>query len=139
MSLSKQELSKLSPYFPYCLLSLFPYSTKPGFKHNRDALTRTPARPRKAAMFGFSIQKLLFTVAVVLAVWYGFKWVGRMKVIREKEAKERLRRDSGGFGGGGASSVSGDAEDMVECALCGAFVPIQGAKDCGRGDCPYGG
>ncbi len=94
-------------------------------------------------MFGFSIQKLLFTVAVVVAVWYGFKWVGRMKVIREKQAKERLRREARGSGGsgvgGGASSASGEAEDMVECAICGAFVPARGAKDCGRGDCPYGG
>ncbi len=97
-------------------------------------------------MLGFSIQKLLFTVAVVLAVWYGFKWVGRMKVIREKEAKDRLRRGSGGSGGGAstggsgaASSASGDAEEMVECAVCGAFVAVQGAKDCGKDNCPYQG
>ena len=105
-------------------------------------MTLTPARPKKAAMLGFSIQKLLFTVAVLLAVWYGFKWVGRMKVIREKEAKERLRRGTGDSGGGGsadASSASGDAEEMVECAVCGAFVAAQGSKDCGKDNCPYQG
>ncbi len=90
-------------------------------------------------MLGFSIQKLLFTVAVVVAIWYGFKWVGRMKEIRKKQAKDRLRRDASGSGGGGAPGASGDAEEMVECAVCGAFVPALGAKDCGRRDCPYGG
>jgi uncharacterized protein len=92
-------------------------------------------------MLGFSIQKLLFTVAVVVAVWYGFKWVGRMKVIREKEAKDKLRRGAGGSGGGAgsadSSSATGDAEEMVECAVCGAFVAVQGAKDCGKDNCPY--
>ncbi|HJO74250.1 MAG TPA: hypothetical protein QGH84_03435 [Rhodospirillales bacterium] len=94
-------------------------------------------------MLGFSIQKLLFTVAVVVAVWYGFKWVGRMKVIREKEAKDKLRRGAGGSGGGAgsadSSSATGDAEEMVECAVCGAFVAVQGAKDCGKDNCPYQG
>ncbi len=94
-------------------------------------------------MLGFSIQKLLFTVAVVVAVWYGFKWVGRMKVIREKEAKDKLRRGAGGSGGGAgsadSSSATGDAEEMVECAVCGAFVAAKGAKDCGKDNCPYQG
>ncbi len=99
-------------------------------------------------MLGFSIQKLLFTVAVVIAVWYGFKWVGRMKEIREKEAKDRLRRDGAGGTGGGASrgapgaapsDVHGDAEEMVECAVCGAFVAVRGAKSCGEDTCPYPG
>ncbi len=100
-------------------------------------------------MLGFSIQKLLFTVAVVVAVWYGFKWVGRMKQIRDKEAKDRLRRDAqsgnkGGNGGGGASGGApgephADAEEMVECAVCGAFVAVRGAKSCGLDDCPYPG
>ncbi len=94
-------------------------------------------------MLGFSIQKLLFTVAVVVAVWYGFKWVGRMKEIRDKKAKDRLRRDAqsgnkGGSGGGGASGgEQSDAEEMVECAVCGAFVAVRGTKSCGRDDCPY--
>ncbi len=96
-------------------------------------------------MLGFTIQKLLFTVAVVLAVWYGYKWVGRMKQIRDKEAKDRLRRDAvDGNGGGGASGgapgdIHADAEEMVECAVCGAFVAVRGAKSCGRDDCPYPG
>ena len=89
-------------------------------------------------MLGFSIQKLLFTVAAIFAVWYGFKWVGRMKKVREREARERLRRQAGN-GGGAGTSESGAAEEMVECPTCGAFVAITGAKSCGKADCPYPG
>ncbi len=94
-------------------------------------------------MLGFSIQKLLFTVVAVVAVWYGFKWIGRVKEIRDKEAKDRLRRDAGGAGasggapGGSPSDAHGDAEEMVECAVCGAFVAVRGAKSCGQDNCPY--
>ena len=89
-------------------------------------------------MFGFSIQKLLFTVAVITAVWYGFKWVGRMKKVRERDARDRLRRQAGTGGGGGTGST-GDAEEMVECRTCGAFVATAAAKSCGKEECPYPG
>ena len=96
-------------------------------------------------MLGFSIQKLLFTVAAIIAVWYGFKWLGRMKQVRDREARERLRRQAGNGGGGGTGesgaggSVSGAAEEMVECPACGAFVAATGAKSCGKEECPYPG
>lgn len=92
-------------------------------------------------MLGFSIQKLLFTAAVIAAVWYGFKYIGRMREIREKEGKDKLKRTASGSGGSGgsAAAASGDAEDMVECTVCGAFVASVGAKNCGQADCPYPG
>ncbi|MCH7833215.1 MAG: hypothetical protein IIC55_10135 [Proteobacteria bacterium] len=92
-------------------------------------------------MFGFSIQKLLFTVAAIFVVWYGFKWVGRMKKVREREARDRLRRQAGTGGGAGnsESGESGVAEEMVECQTCGAFVAATGAKSCGKEECPYPG
>ena len=101
-------------------------------------------------MLGFSIQKLLFTVAVVVAVWYGFKWVGRMKQVRDRE-REKLRRQARNDGAGGARGASGDApgddqgdaqgdtEEMTECPVCGAFVTAQGPKSCGKEACPYPG
>lgn len=94
-------------------------------------------------MLGFSIQKLLFTVAIVVAVWYGFKWLGRMKEIREQDAKSRLRRDGGGnaWGGSGrserSSATAADTEEMLECPTCGAFVALSGVKSCGKDNCPY--
>lgn len=87
-------------------------------------------------MFGFSLTKLVFTVAVVVAVWYGFKWVGRMNEMRERAARDRLREREQGPSATGAQA---DVEDMVQCAVCGAFVAAKGAQSCGRESCPYGG
>jgi uncharacterized protein len=97
-------------------------------------------------MFGFSIQKLLFTVAIVMAVWYGFKWLGRMKIVREKE-RARLRREgrnnatarSRTSSDGGSGGDPDGAEEMAECDACGAFVAVRGSRSCGRDDCPYPG
>jgi hypothetical protein len=85
-------------------------------------------------MLGFSIQKLLFTVFIAMAVWYGFKWIGKMKIRRERESSY-LRRNSKA---GSDRRVDG-AEDMFECNACGAFVAAKGTRSCGRADCPYPG
>jgi hypothetical protein len=39
-------------------------------------------------------------------------------------------------GGSGGDGVA-EAEDMIECSVCGAYVAARGAVSCGRGDCPY--
>jgi hypothetical protein len=87
-------------------------------------------------MFGFSLTKILFTVAAIAVIWYGFKWVGRMQDQRERAADRRAKsaraKDS--------SDAPADAiEDMVACATCGDFVPAKGARACGRDNCPYPG
>ena len=82
-------------------------------------------------MLGFSIQKLLVLAAIVAAVWYGFKYVGRMKEVRDAEAK--LRESAKG----GASPAAPKTQEMVQCAVCSAYVAAQGSQNCGREDCPY--
>ncbi len=94
-------------------------------------------------MFGFSLTKILFTLAVIIIVWQGYKWLGRMQTRRDAIARETAR----GRGRGGratattnaAAPSSAEVEDMVECTVCGAFVPARGAVSCGRGECPYRG
>ena len=92
-------------------------------------------------MFGFSLTKILFTLAVVIIVWQGYKWLGRMQTRRDAIARENAR----GTGRGGRAAAAAAApspaevEDMVECTVCGAFVPARGAVSCGRGECPYPG
>ena len=102
-------------------------------------------------MFGFSIQKLLVLAAIIGAVWYAFKFVGRLQQARDAEAKggakpgggakrgtfgDQLRDWVGGKGGSGAGSA-GETEDLVQCPKCGAYVAARGASSCGRDDCPY--
>ena len=83
-------------------------------------------------MFGFSLSKLLFTVLVIGAVWYGFRWIGRL----------RHRPGAGGrVGKAGAAPSEAprpvEAQDMVPCPVCGDYVAAGVAVDCQRADCPY--
>ncbi len=84
-------------------------------------------------MFGFSLPKLIFTVLVVVVVFYGFKAVSQLQERRERQVANR--RKSGGSGA--AAKPSAAVEDMVACDVCGTFVPSRSARSCGRGDCPY--
>ena len=85
-------------------------------------------------MFGFSIQKLLFTIAVIVIVWYGFKLIGRL----DKKRKARLRSDRRGHSAPPPQTGTG-TENLVACTICGTFVSSQGVRSCGRENCPYPG
>jgi uncharacterized protein len=75
-------------------------------------------------MFGFSLAKLLVLAAIIAAVWYGFKIIGRRNqatpVARDDIDDGRIT-----------------AEETVECRACGTYVVSDGAVSCGRADCPY--
>ncbi len=90
-------------------------------------------------MFGFSLTKILFTLAVVVIVWQGYKWLGRMQMRRDAIAREGARGTGRGGRAAAAAPSAAEFEDMVECTICGAFVPARGAVSCGRGECPYPG
>ena len=80
-------------------------------------------------MFGLSLPKLLGLGLIIAAIWYGFKWLGRL----DRERKARLRESQGG-----PAPAHGDRQDLVECALCGTYVaaPIAHCPE-GRADCPH--
>ncbi|WP_119169082.1 hypothetical protein [Algihabitans albus] len=100
-------------------------------------------------MFGFSVTKLLVLAGVILAVWYGFKLVGRLDSARKAEAKLRRQADGGrktkpqGPRDAAArpapprQAADPDAEEMLPCPACRAYVAAASAKNCGRADCPY--
>ncbi len=91
-------------------------------------------------MFGLpSIQKLIVLAAVVAAVWYGFKFLGRLQEARKEEA--RLREKQGGKPARKADAPKGDArggpqggqvEDLVQCPSCGAYIQAGTTCDCGH-------
>ena len=94
-------------------------------------------------MFGFSLQKLLVLAAIVLAVWYGFKWISRLQEARDAETRvPRKRRWPGDFRGAFRRAAKEPeqqdaAEELTPCRVCGAYVAARGAANCGRADCPY--
>ena len=75
-------------------------------------------------MFGFG--KILVLAVIIAAVWYGFKFVGRLQAKRQEELKNAGREGN-----------SKDAGDMVKCQQCAAFVVAGGAAKCSKSECPY--
>ncbi len=91
-------------------------------------------------MFGFSLQKLLVLAAVIALVWYGFKFVGRLQDQRKADGglgTRAARRPKRRGGASAAEPRAQDAEDMVACPVCQAYVQARGATRCDRSDCPY--
>jgi hypothetical protein len=80
-----------------------------------------------ARMFGASLQKLIVLIAIVTAVWYGFRFIGRLAAERRalQRAVERNTRPA-------RRSV----EDMVKCKICGDYVPASGVASCAKPNCP---
>lgn len=102
-------------------------------------------------MFGFSFIKLIFTAAVVYAVWKAFQHFTRLQESREASARESVSRTQRKASSAAkpppasaqASAQASDpaqdgVEDMVQCTVCNAYV-TRGAKSCGRDDCPFTG
>ena len=84
-------------------------------------------------MFGISFAKILLVAAVIAAVWYGFKYLSRKADKDEAEDKRAAKpgRDAAPGRGGETQAV----EDMVRCAVCGAYQ-ARHAAPCERRDCP---
>ena len=82
-------------------------------------------------MFGFGFSKLAVLVGIVIAVWYGFKLVGRLDQARKQQ--QRGVNPTTRAGGAAAPEV----EDTVQCPVCKAYVVAKSAGPCDRPDCPY--
>ena len=81
-------------------------------------------------MFGLGISKLVVLAGIVVAIWYGFKIVGKLDKARRKQQREDRRRPRPG-------ARPPDVEDTVLCPVCGAYVVARSAGPCERPDCPY--
>jgi len=83
-------------------------------------------------MLGLSLGKLLLFGLLVAVVWFGFRYMSRVDAIRRTLREELKRRQRP------QKPVSVEAEDLVKCAPCGAYVSARSATSCGRADCPWG-
>ncbi len=87
-------------------------------------------------MFGFSPNKLLFTVLVIAAIWYTFKWLNRF------QAGQQRRSQSPSQAQGNTSQPEPKAndvayEELVACPKCGDYVVADKKSGCGKEACPY--
>ncbi len=90
-------------------------------------------------MFGLSLTKILFTIIVVLIVWYGFKWMNRVQDQRREASRIDPKKPSAAAGSNRSTAAADEVEEMVKCAVCGDYVSQKGAVNCGRDGCPYPG
>lgn len=91
-------------------------------------------------MFGIGFQKLLLLAAIIVAVWYGFKYLGRINRIEKGERRhgersmgERLRKAAKAKGKGKTTEV----EDTEKCPACGVYFTVESGHNCGKPNCPY--
>ncbi len=78
------------------------------------------------------LNKLLLTVIAIALVWFGFKYWNRMVLRGDRERRREVPA-----GGHGTKAEAEAVEDMVECRVCGSYVPAQRPRRCGRPDCPF--
>jgi len=85
-------------------------------------------------MFGLpSFNKLFVLVVIIMAVWYGFKFIGQLDRARKAALRQQTKTRPAAPSGGAANQV----EDMVKCRVCGTYMPSRGASACGKAGCPY--
>ncbi|MBB52750.1 MAG: hypothetical protein CMF67_00075 [Magnetovibrio sp.] len=80
-------------------------------------------------MFGFSIMKILFTIAIVVVVWQGFKWLKRRETVEAVNAMKSLNRES--------ASARDHVEELVPCPDCGAYIAKGPDHRCTQLSCPF--
>jgi len=83
-------------------------------------------------MFGFSPTKILFTVILIAAVWYGFKIIGRIGAGKGAADEQVTKKDASA-----QEKKDASAQDMKKCSVCDAYVSAAAPANCGREDCPY--
>ena len=83
-----------------------------------------------------SFSKLFLLIAVIAAVWYGFRFIGEIDRAR-RQALKRARQGSQKGAGTQARSDVAKVEETLKCKVCGAYVPARQPSRCARSDCPF--
>jgi hypothetical protein len=76
-----------------------------------------------------SFPKLIVIALVIFAVWYAVRWLNR------PPAPPRRARRQPASGAGPQAARRVEAEDLVACPTCGAYVS-ESARSCGKAACP---
>jgi uncharacterized protein len=89
-----------------------------------------------------SLPKLFWLILIIAAVWYGFRYLGRIDKARKQAAVDAVRAAAGRAGaqrtaGRQARADLAQVEDTVKCRTCGAYVPVRSPSRCGRTECPF--
>jgi uncharacterized protein len=82
--------------------------------------------------------KLIVLAGILVAVWYGARWIARVDAARKRweAAKQAQASDESGQEQNGSRVI--DATETERCRVCHAYVAAGAAQGCGRADCPSG-
>lgn len=91
-------------------------------------------------MLGFSFSKILFTIVMIIAVWWIYNQINRLTDGSGKQ-KSRVKSKGNGARGSAQEATSEDmetVEDLTACPACGTYVAVGSNPGCGRPakDCP---
>lgn len=75
-----------------------------------------------------SVPKLLLIVLLGIAAWFALRWLNR-------PAGPVVRRTATAGAGPRPQQAAIEAEDLVACRVCGAYVAAS-ARACGKAGCP---
>jgi hypothetical protein len=90
-----------------------------------------------------SLPKLILLILIIVAVWYGFRFLGTIERARrqaERQMRQGAARQAAGRSGAGRTGSGHDlskVEDTVKCRVCAAYVPVRHPARCARADCPF--
>jgi hypothetical protein len=81
-------------------------------------------------MFGFpSLSKILILVAIISAIWFGFRLISQLDRQRRDVARREKERARG-------RATPRQVDDMVKCDVCGTFI-ARGSTGCAKPECPF--
>ncbi len=75
-------------------------------------------------MFGLSLTKILFTLLVIVAVWKGFRLLGRLQARARQTPARQPGRSATRRREPQEAARSGQALELEPCPLCGTYVPV---------------
>ncbi|MGH6929998.1 MAG: hypothetical protein ACREEV_16900 [Dongiaceae bacterium] len=77
-----------------------------------------------------SLSKILILVAIISAVWFGFRLLSQLDRQRRDVARKEKERARG------QRPPPRQVDDMVKCDVCGTFI-ARGSTGCGKPTCPF--
>jgi ribosomal protein L32 len=80
-------------------------------------------------VLGLSLSKILFTIAIVIAVWKGFTLITRLANERQAAVKRRAAAARGA--GSRRTGAEQGAIELRECPRCGAYIDPRETCSCG--------
>lgn len=93
-------------------------------------------------MLGFSFSKILFTIVMIIAVWWVYNKINRLtggsdspkSRVNSKKGRGRAKNQAHEPGPDAMQTV----EDLTACPACGAYAAAGSNPGCGRlaKDCP---